>query len=178
MAVSLKTIGGATKLIISKKSPSSLALIFVGAVYSVVVMVNIYKDASAYFDYKKTQEQIHKLEITQKIEEGRASKISKNDMFETSFYQGNINAYAKVNHFENVNIQQSISKYLGATTLKISFSPLEREKYFKALNAFGKLGYISEASPSGTTIEVVRFTKEDALKVLAHQNNIVQKKEN
>jgi hypothetical protein len=149
---------------IKQKSPLSLALFAAGIVYASMVADLAHETYKAYSQNVQTQRSIDKLALESKDKEAKASKIVVGEQFDTSFYQDAMNAYAKLNEIEGFAITPSAGVYFGTMRLAVVYDELSGDELKKIVAAFGKLGHISAADTKGMSVEVVKFTKDDALK--------------
>lgn len=136
---------------------SLLASVFLAT--AVFMGYGIYKADREYKNLQRSQEQKTEANSTT----GTASATQNNIHFDTSFYQNSINAYAKVNGIRDLNQSVAIGDYQGTMKIIVSFPMMEKSRLISMVGAFSNLGYISNLSKTNLTIEVIPFSKGDAL---------------
>ncbi|MFA6395672.1 MAG: hypothetical protein WCW84_06860 [Sulfurimonas sp.] len=136
-----------------------------GVLCSLYLGVSFYQKYNEYVSVKK---EISMLETQKKqllASKDKNGSIKAGD-FNTEFYQNSINAYFKVNNIDGATITPNPGHYKNTAILNITYPSLNNTDVKKILIAFSELGYISDANATALTLNVIPFSKEDAIAAL------------
>lgn len=102
--------------------------------------------------------------------EATAAKASSPVSFDTSFYRDAITACAIANNVKGHTISFGEGRYAGAMTASVTFPQISSDALRGMIEALSTLGYITDANALGISLQIVEFTRDDAMNQLKTKN--------
>lgn len=155
------------------KAPRDIAVAVGVLVIGIMAVKQGHEALNAALDYKRQKQYLS--ELTRKQHDLKVKKLDAGSLnvalFDTAFYQGNINAYAKVKAVENMRILSEKGDYANTMRLRMEFQKIEPQKLATMIKDFNHLGFITQANETLLVMEVAPFSREDALAQLSEKKD-------